>query len=325
MNRARKSHLGKFHLEFLSEELERRRLANKRYSLRAFASFLELHPSALSRILNGKQEISNKSCSTIIKRLELNDEDKRKFVASVAEDRRLRNEQNLALVSEVPPTENSIVQTGFLESATRVISALPDPLVIIGPDCSILAFNAAFSPESELLRQFVNANQEVIGRVFESGRPENLRSADNDWLLSPVFNGNEPIFVLVRLGRTTVKSETLYQAALEFAPEYAFVISSEGLILSFNQKFAETLQKLGDTEDQRWINVIHPDYREQMWSEWERALNLGVSFSEQCAFIGRPGYIYTLRAAPIREIVGGPQKWFVTAVAESMMIGIKSE
>jgi len=42
----------------LKAELERRRSRNASYSLRAFARDLELSPSRLSRVLNGKEALS---------------------------------------------------------------------------------------------------------------------------------------------------------------------------------------------------------------------------------------------------------------------------
>ena len=76
-----------FHVGFLKDELVRRQSKNSRYSLRAFAHHLEIHPSALSRILAHKQEISLKCTVVISSVIVFTDEDKIKFLVSVSEER----------------------------------------------------------------------------------------------------------------------------------------------------------------------------------------------------------------------------------------------
>jgi len=76
------------HIQILTEELERRKQANKRYSLRAFARYLELDASALSRILSGKQELSISVCLKVLKRLKLPEDRQVQFVASLTEEMR---------------------------------------------------------------------------------------------------------------------------------------------------------------------------------------------------------------------------------------------
>ncbi len=83
------------HLEVLSREFQNRIGKNPRYSLRAYASFLGLHPSALSRIFAGKQDISLRAGLMIVKKLGLPQEEKRLFLQSVTETRRLRETSQL--------------------------------------------------------------------------------------------------------------------------------------------------------------------------------------------------------------------------------------
>lgn len=55
--------------DFLKAELLRRCDADSRYSLRAFARFLELEPSALSKILTGKRRVSAAMFSRLVGKL----------------------------------------------------------------------------------------------------------------------------------------------------------------------------------------------------------------------------------------------------------------
>lgn len=77
-----------FHVELLRTELKKRQEKNPRYSLRAFAAYLEVHPSALSRIFALKQEVSLDSSVKITKKLKLEQEVERLFLCSVIEERK---------------------------------------------------------------------------------------------------------------------------------------------------------------------------------------------------------------------------------------------
>ncbi len=80
-----------FHIRMIEQELSRRKLENPRYSLRAFARYLGIGSSSLSRIIKNTQEISPSSTRTIIKKLKFTDEDSILFLASIAENKRRRS------------------------------------------------------------------------------------------------------------------------------------------------------------------------------------------------------------------------------------------
>lgn len=72
----------------LKEELARRTSQNSRYSLRAFAKLLKVHPSALSRILSEKQPLSLKTAVGVAKQLRLDQNQKLSFLLSVIDEKR---------------------------------------------------------------------------------------------------------------------------------------------------------------------------------------------------------------------------------------------
>ncbi len=76
-----------YHLSLLATEFRRRIAKNPRYSLRAFARQLGLHPSALSRVLSGKQDLSIAASHTVIDALGVSDETRRLFLISVSRER----------------------------------------------------------------------------------------------------------------------------------------------------------------------------------------------------------------------------------------------
>ena len=70
--------------DVLKQELDARCANNDRYSLRAFARDLELAPSRLSEILNGKQGLSPKAASTVAVKMGLRESEQERFRDLVA-------------------------------------------------------------------------------------------------------------------------------------------------------------------------------------------------------------------------------------------------
>ena len=83
--------------EFLRSELLQRCRKNPRYSLRSFGQFLQVEPSALSKILNGKRQITSKSFSKIAERLAL----KKEQVLFYAPESKIRRKRKITL-AEAP-------------------------------------------------------------------------------------------------------------------------------------------------------------------------------------------------------------------------------
>lgn len=88
-----------YHLKILHREIEKKKQKNSRYSLRAFANFLDIAPSTLSRILTNGQELSVSATRKIMKKLELSEDEKLLFIASVAEEKKIRTLLSLAKIS----------------------------------------------------------------------------------------------------------------------------------------------------------------------------------------------------------------------------------
>ena len=75
-----------FHVKALLAELARKQANNPRYSMRAFANHLGIHPSALSRILRGKQTLTTQSACLALPKMTLSEDEKLAFAASLARD-----------------------------------------------------------------------------------------------------------------------------------------------------------------------------------------------------------------------------------------------
>lgn len=75
------------HIEMLLKEFNKRKEANPRYSLRAFARFLDMSSATLSRVLANRQEISLAASKKIIKKLKFSEHESLVFVRSIAEEK----------------------------------------------------------------------------------------------------------------------------------------------------------------------------------------------------------------------------------------------
>lgn len=95
-----------FYLQCLLGHLDERKQRNPRYSLRAFAVWLSIHPSSLSRILAGKQEMSTKSCALAIRKLDLDEETREKFVRSFVDHKATQIEAVLSRRNRQPTERN---------------------------------------------------------------------------------------------------------------------------------------------------------------------------------------------------------------------------
>lgn len=127
------------HISLLQAELKRRKEKNERYSLRAFASFLQLDPSALSRILSCKQELSLQTSLQVIRKLKLGPNERAQFIRSIAEEKYRRAYLVLGSAAEVESpdeTEASSAQRGGTREA--LASFNPDQIVVIALDGRIV-------------------------------------------------------------------------------------------------------------------------------------------------------------------------------------------
>lgn len=139
-----------FHIELLQQEILKRKSTNPRYSMRAFSRHLGLGPSTLSRILSYNQDLSLSASRKIIKKLKLSPEDRRLFIASIAEEKKQRT--LLSLASE---------DVEYLSSFEETIKSSRDMIFILDQSCRCVHANESASRLFSL-----NTNQ-MLGRTLD--------------------------------------------------------------------------------------------------------------------------------------------------------------
>lgn len=165
-----------FYIKLLLDEIGKRKNKNPRYSLRAFARYLGMSPSTLSRILSNSQELSHSACKTIIKKLKFKREDSVLFIASIAEERKHRAYK--VLYSMI---EDSTGDDGA-ESYQWMLSNNPDLLFVFDLQGRCIHANDSSA-------QFFNIHhEEMVGKTMdEIGIHEDISQKIETCLIS-VFN-----------------------------------------------------------------------------------------------------------------------------------------
>jgi PAS domain-containing protein len=162
-----------YHIQVLFDELQARKQKNAMYSMRAFANQLEIHPSALSRAMAGKEELSLQACCRMIKRLPLSEEDKLRFVTSVADE---KYERAMKTLSEEfhPDTLVSLTPDRIIifnrEGRYELIS--PRPLDFVRKSNSSLLGRKP--SECGFPEGIAELFEKQVAEVFETGKPSVL-------------------------------------------------------------------------------------------------------------------------------------------------------
>ena len=170
-----------YHVRFLNDELSRRKNRNPRYSLRAFAQFLKLDPAALSRINNGKQELSLQACLNIVQKLNLLGDDKQRFLDSVASEKLKRatfllgsnSSEKQEVIKSTSPVRISKWSNEIASSSTveleSILALSPDLIFVTDREERFLFANSSAAKVAGL------KPSDVIGRTGQDlGFPEGI-------------------------------------------------------------------------------------------------------------------------------------------------------
>jgi len=109
--------------DILKQELSKRCSQNQKYSLRAFSRYLDLQPAQLSRVLNGKQNISSAAANLIAEKLFKLERDREYFISLVelATARRSHaKERALQKIRKLAPSDSPV------QLQLEVISVISD-------------------------------------------------------------------------------------------------------------------------------------------------------------------------------------------------------
>ncbi|MFK8137834.1 MAG: TIGR02147 family protein [Bdellovibrionales bacterium] len=89
----------KDYVELLKEKFQEKVAKNSRYSLRAYASLLELDPSSLDKVMKRQRELPSKYSSSIAKKLKLNQSESEQFKKNILNKERVRKNRSTKTTS----------------------------------------------------------------------------------------------------------------------------------------------------------------------------------------------------------------------------------
>lgn len=202
-----------YHIELLIQEIAKRKLTNSRYSLRAFARFLGIAPSTLSRILSNHQELSISGSRKIMRKLQFTEEQKITFIASVAEEKKRRAIKNLAKGIESIKASHDF---GFtLDSVVSMaISDLADACIInILKTDNTLVVHAKH--REDLFRNFyeqVKSIKEIASVLCENQEPCLITRDDDHKGVLDALEASSLIIIPLFFGENLIGTLTLLRS-----------------------------------------------------------------------------------------------------------------
>lgn len=202
-----------YHVEILIQEIAKRKASNSRYSLRAFARFLGIAPSTLSRVLSNSQELSLSGSKKIMRKLKFTEEQKITFITSVAEEKKRRAIQTLARGLDSVKTSHDF---GFtLEGVVNMaVNDLSDACIInICRTDNSLVVHAKH--KEELFRNFYE-NTKAIKHIVDELCPNNVpclvRKADDSKGVLTVLEASSLIIIPLFYDEKLVGTLTLLRS-----------------------------------------------------------------------------------------------------------------
>ncbi|HMN67812.1 MAG TPA: TIGR02147 family protein [Bdellovibrionales bacterium] len=186
----------------LKDEFGRRVQKNPRYSLRAFASLLKVHPSALSRILSGKQAITPRTAQEIVCQLRLDVEEKRLFLASVLEDRQCNEARRSGEAIEAPDLR--------LTAVPLDADAFAEVFNLTAHSIMQLTFTEDFKNDPAWIAQKLNLDEICVTRHLEALQRLGFLIEENGRLKTSARH-----FSAIDCQRTTVARRALQREILE--------------------------------------------------------------------------------------------------------------
>lgn len=110
--------------------------------------------------------------------------------------------------------------------------------------------------------------------------------------------------------------ETRFRTVADLVPDLLWRNDSQGVAKWYNRRWSEyTGQSPEAAEGYGWLDVIHPDDREQSLANFQNAVNAGLSLQQEHRIRGMDGIYrwFLVRAEPLCDREGRILQWFGTA------------
>jgi len=257
-------------VEFLKEEFQRRHQRNPRYSLRSFANTLNMSSSFLSKILNGKRSLTEKTFLQISNRLSLHPEIIEKYKLSV---KRISNSSAAILddykTKEVESMEFKqlsldrfqLISTWHHFAILELITLKdfrPHPNYIASK-LNITPFEAKEAVDRlfrlELLKISKNPKDLKKGKVYLSNNNTTIGPANTNRATAATTHQQEGILKLALEALHNIPIENRSQTSMTMAIPKCRIQEAQEYIREFRTKMTSLLQRKGPRDSVYQLSI----------------------------------------------------------------------
>jgi len=141
------------------------------------------------------------------------------------------------------------------------------------------------------------------------------------------FGVNTDISLQIEAEEARIKSENRFRVLADLMPQIVWSSRPDGHHDYFNARWYEFLHvPIGSTDGGAWIDVLHPDDRERVLSEWAHTIETGDSYSTEYRLRHHSGeYRWVLvRAYAERDDRGSITRWYGTSTDIEAIVEARS-
>ena len=153
------------------------------------------------------------------------------------------------------------------------------------------------------------------------------RKIDVSVTISPIRDSNGAIIGASKVARDITErkrveaalqeSETNFSMLVNLAPHFAWICTSDGLNIYFNDRwFKYTGLTPEQSRGKGWSTPFHPDDQPAAWLAWNHATATGETYSVESRLRAADGSYrwFLMLGEPLRDATGGIVKWFGTCI-----------
>jgi PAS domain S-box-containing protein len=151
---------------------------------------------------------------------------------------------------------------------------------------------------------------------------------DEDGTVIKWFGVNTDISLQIEAQEARIKSDNRFRVLADLMPQMVWSSRSDGHHDYFNARWYEFLRvPIGSTDGMAWSDVLHPDDRERVLSEWANALKTGEAYTTEYRLRHYSGdYRWVLvRAYAERDERNSISRWYGTSTDIEAIVEARSK
>ncbi|HYG39326.1 MAG TPA: PAS domain-containing protein [Cytophagales bacterium] len=162
----------------------------------------------------------------------------------------------------------------------------------------------------------ISRNGEVLGGLFYGHSKAGIFQGKAENIVEGLASQAAIAIDNASLFKSARSNEQRFRRVLESMPAIAWTASPEGEMDYFNEQFYRyTGKTFEESEGWKWVDVIHPEDKDDVIEKWENSISKGEDFETEYRKKGDQGYKWhLLRAVPLKDDNNKIIKWFGTCM-----------